>query len=80
MDLGQKVSFKKNFGPILEILNLDLFLKQAENDFINRVGPVYKSLNLLKNSMDYKNKSLIGFAGAPWTLLLVYDSQTITKK
>ena len=68
--LGQKVSFKKNFGPILEDLNLDSIIKVEKIDFINRVCPVYKSLNLIKNSMDYKNKSLIGFAGAPWTLLL----------
>ena len=68
--LGQKVTFKKNIGPILGDLNLDLILNIKENDFINRIKSVYKSLNLLKNNMDYKNKSLIGFAGAPWTLLL----------
>ena len=51
-------------------LNLDSIIKVEKTDFINRVCPVYKSLNLIKNSMDYKNKSLIGFAGAPWTLLL----------
>ena len=68
--LGQKVSFIKNFGPILKNLNLDSIIKVSKTDFINRVNPVYKSINLLKNNMDYKNKSLIGFAGAPWTLLL----------
>ena len=68
--LGQKVSFKKNFGPILESLNIDSIIKVNETDFIKKINPVYKSLNLLKNSIDYRNKSLIGFAGAPWTLLL----------
>ena len=68
--LGQQVSFKKNLGPVLGKLNLDLIIKIKKTDFINRVRPVYKSINLLKNSMDYENKSLIGFAGAPWTLLL----------
>ena len=68
--LGQRVSFEKNTGPILGNLNLDLIIKTKEINFINRVYPVYKSINLLKNSMDYQNKSLIGFAGAPWTLLL----------
>ena len=68
--LGQKVSFKKNFGPVLESLNLDSIVKVNETDFIKQINPVYKSLNLLKNSMDYENKSLIGSAGAPWTLLL----------
>ena len=78
--LGQKVSFKKNFGPILEDLNLDSTIKVSEADFINRVNPIYKSLNLLKDSMDYKNKSLIGFAGAPWTLLLYMIHKQSPKK
>jgi uroporphyrinogen decarboxylase len=68
--LGQKVSFKKNLGPVLGNLNLDSIVKIKQADFLNRVYSVYKSINLLKKSMDYKNKSLIGFAGAPWTLLL----------
>jgi len=78
--LGQKVTLKKNIGPILGDLNLDLILNINENDFINRIDPVYKSLNLLKNSMDYKNKSLIGFAGAPWTLLLYMIHKQSPKK
>ena len=68
--LGQKVTFKKNIGPILGDLNLDTIINLKEIDFINRINPVYESINLLKNNMDYENKSLIGFAGAPWTLLL----------
>jgi uroporphyrinogen decarboxylase len=68
--LGQKVSFKKNLGPVLGNLNLDSIVKIKQADFLNRVYSVYKSINFLKKSMDYKNKSLIGFAGAPWTLLL----------
>ena len=47
-----------------------MIIKINKIDFVKRVYPVYKSINLLKNSMDYQNKSLIGFAGAPWTLLL----------
>ena len=78
--LGQKVSLKKNFGPILGDLNLDSIIKVEKNDFLKRVNPVYKSLNLIKNSMDYKNKSLIGFAGAPWTLLLYMINKQSPKK
>ncbi len=52
--LGQKVTLKKNIGPILGDLNLDLILNIKETDFINRINPVYKSLNLLKNNMNYK--------------------------
>jgi len=78
--LGQKVFFKQNFGPILKNLNLDSIIKVSESDFINRINPVYKSLKLLKNNMDYKNKSLIGFAGAPWTLLLYMINKQSPKK
>jgi len=78
--LGQKIIFKKNIGPILGDLNLDLILNVKENDFINRINSVYQSLNLLKNNMDYKNKSLIGFAGAPWTLLLYMIHKQSPKK
>ena len=78
--LGQKVSLKKNFGPILGDLNLDSIIKVEKKDFLKRVNPVYKSLNLIKNSMDYKNKSLIGFAGAPWTLLLYMINKQSPKK
>jgi len=78
--LGQNVKFKKNIGPILGDLNLDLILNIKENDFINRINSVYQSLNLLRNNMDYKNKSLIGFAGAPWTLLLYMIHKQSPKK
>ena len=66
----QKVEFKKNFGPILGDLNLQQASKVTENDFIERVKPVYEAINLVKNNVVTKNKSLIGFAGAPWTLLV----------
>tara|TARA_B100000579_G_scaffold427877_1_gene437160 strand:- start:2117 stop:3136 length:1020 start_codon:yes stop_codon:yes gene_type:complete len=68
--LGQNVFFKKNFGPILGNFNLDEIVNTEKNIFIDRVSEVYKSLSLLKKKIDYKNKSLIGFAGSPWTLLL----------
>ena len=68
--LGQKVSFKKDLGPTLGNLDLDLIIKTNKTDFVKRIYPVYKSISLLKNSMNYRRKSLIGFAGAPWTLLL----------
>ena len=59
---------------------LNSILNVKENDIINRIKPIYKSINLLKNNMDYKNKSLIGFAGAPWTLLLYMIHKQSPKK
>ena len=49
--LGQKVSFKKNFGPLLNNLDFDLIIKTNPESFINRVHKVYKSLSLLKISL-----------------------------
>ena len=68
--LKQHVEFKKNIGPILGNLNIDQISKITENDFIDRVDPVYKALNLVKNNELTENKSTIGFVGAPWTLLV----------
>ena len=68
--LKQQVEFKKNIGPILGDLNIDQISKITENDFINRVDPVYKAISLVQNNELTKNKSTIGFVGAPWTLLV----------
>ena len=68
--LNQKVEFKKNIGPILGDLNIDQISKITENDFSNRVDPVYKAINIVKNNELTENKSTIGFVGAPWTLLV----------
>ena len=41
-----------------------------EIEFVKNVYPIYKAINLVKNSKLTKNKSTIGFVGAPWTLLV----------
>ena len=68
--LNQEVSFKKNFGPVLGELNLDEISNLNEIDFTRRIKPVYESINLVNNNELTKNKSTIGFIGAPWTLLV----------
>ena len=68
--LNQKVEFKKNFGPILGDLNLEEASRLDEIDFVKKVYPVYKAINKVKNNDITKNKSTIGFVGAPWTLLV----------
>ena len=68
--LKQKVEFKKNIGPILGDLNLNQAFEITESDFIERVDPVYKAINLVRNNNLTDNKSTIGFVGAPWTLLI----------
>ncbi len=68
--LNQKVEFKKNIGPILGNLDLDNILKLDEIDFVKKLAPVYKLVDLIKNHTLTKNKDTIGFVGAPWTLLV----------
>ena len=78
--LGQKVEFKKNFGPLLGELNLDKIAKIDEIDFVQKILPVYKAINLVSNHQLTKNKSTIGFVGAPWTLLVYMINQQSPKK
>tara|TARA_B100000575_G_scaffold186675_1_gene150363 strand:- start:22 stop:801 length:780 start_codon:yes stop_codon:yes gene_type:complete len=77
--LNQKVEFKKGIGPILGDLNLENILNLSERDFVEKVNPVYKLINLVKNSEITKNKSTIGFIGAPWTLLVYMINQKSPK-
>ena len=68
--LNQKVEFKKNFGPLLGELNLNEISKLDEINFSQKVSPVYKAINIVSNNQLTKDKSTIGFVGAPWTLLV----------
>jgi len=68
--LGQKIEFKKNFGPSLNKINLDKIDKVNETSFINKLYPIYKSINTTSNNKLVLKKDLIGFVGAPWTLLV----------
>ena len=66
--LGQKVEFKKGIGPILGEINLDKIIGTDPEDFIKKLLPVYEGIEKVKSNL--KEKNLIGFVGAPWTLLL----------
>ena len=78
--LGQKVEFKKNFGPILGDLDIATMSKIDEIDFAQKVYPVYKAIKSVSLEMNLKNKSTIGFVGAPWTLLVYMINQHSPKK
>ena len=68
--LGQKVEFKKNFGPLLGDFDLDKVENTSENDFVKKVQNVYKAIKLVSDDPLTINKNTIGFVGAPWTLLV----------
>ena len=67
--LGQEVKFTKNMGPQLSIFNYKTFLENDEKKFKKKLSPVYKAIEITRKNLK-KNKSLISFVGAPWTLLV----------
>ena len=67
--LGQEVKFKKEQGPELSSFNLDVFLNNDKISFYQKLHQVYKAIEITRKKLD-KKKSLIGFVGAPWTLLI----------
>tara|TARA_B100000242_G_scaffold226183_1_gene166595 strand:+ start:26 stop:1027 length:1002 start_codon:yes stop_codon:yes gene_type:complete len=77
--LGQEVEFKKNFGPSLGNIDLDKFEKLDGEFLTNKLSPIYDLLNNLRKNEKVKNKDLIGFVGAPWTLL-VYMINKVSPK
>jgi len=76
--LGQKVEFKKGFGPILKNIDIDNIIDIDPAKFIQKLLPVYKGIKKVKAKL--KEKSLIGFVGAPWTLLLYMLNKKSPKK
>ena len=78
--LNQKVEFKKDFGPQLGSLDLDLISKTDEIDFVKKLYPVYKAIKKVSENELIKNKNLIGFVGAPWTILVYMINKHSPKK
>ena len=78
--LGQNVKFEKNFGPRLDKLNVDDILKVTENQFTNKLDPVYKLIDISSRNNLLQEKDLFGFVGAPWTILVYMINQLSPKK
>tara|TARA_B100000989_G_scaffold179986_1_gene135213 strand:- start:504 stop:1505 length:1002 start_codon:yes stop_codon:yes gene_type:complete len=77
--LNQKVEFKKDFGPVLGNLDINLMSNINEDDFIEKINPIYKAIKSVSLEMNLKNKNTIGFVGAPWTLLVYMINQKSPK-
>ena len=78
--LGQKVNFTKGLGPELGIINQEIISNINQTDFEEKLKPVYDSINKVSNNPILKNKDLIGFVGAPWTLLVYMINRYSPKK
>lgn len=64
--LGLKVEFKKDHGPIVEKIEKEDDLKKLNVD-VTVFESVATSVTKIRKKLE-KSKTLIGFAGAPWTV------------
>ena len=66
--LGQELAFQEGEGPKLEpVCNRSGLRRLAEAPDFERLEPVYQTIRLVKQALPPET-TLIGFAGAPWTL------------
>ena len=49
--LGQKVEFKKGFGPILGNINLNNIINAEPIDFVKKLQPIYKGIEKVKTNL-----------------------------
>ena len=78
--MDQEVNFEKNFGPKLGDLSIDKIKTTDENNFSKKLNPVYKAISQTSKNNLLKNRDLIGFVGAPWTILVYMINKTSPKK
>ena len=78
--LGQKVEFEKNFGPKLGEINLETIKNVDEINFTEKVYKVYKAISKTSQDPLMDNKDMIGFVGAPWTILVYMINRSSPKK
>jgi len=78
--LGQKVVFEKNFGPRLGNLNLIEFENINEDNFSKKLESIYNLISITSKNEILNNRDLIGFVGAPWTILIYMINRMSPKK
>jgi uroporphyrinogen decarboxylase len=68
MALGQKVWFEAGEGPRLGPLPEPTLLRDRIDAVVDQLSPVAETLRRVRSSLE-PERALIGFAGAPWTVL-----------
>ena len=77
--LGQKVEFKKDFGPKLGEIDLENIESLDEINFTKKVHKVYEAISNTSIDSTMSNKDMIGFVGAPWTILVYMINKSSPK-
>ena len=67
--LGQNITFTKDGGPKLSEFKLETLMDNNKEKFSQKLNPIYNAIKVTRKKLK-KNKSLICFIGAPWTLLI----------
>jgi uroporphyrinogen decarboxylase len=68
--LGRGVRFEKGVGPIVEAVETGGRLNEVPvQTVVERLSPVYETVSRVKSRLPAET-TLIGFAGAPWTVAL----------
>ena len=65
--LGQPLRFEDGRGPVLEPLEPDALRSLQREGAVERLAPVFETVRRVKTALPAET-SLIGFAGAPWTV------------
>ena len=78
--LGQKVVFEKNFGPKLGDINLERIKNVDEIIFTEKIYKIYRAISKTSKDPLMINKDMIGFVGAPWTILVYMINKSSHKK
>jgi uroporphyrinogen decarboxylase len=66
--LGQELRFVEGEGPKLRLLDDGTQLRFEQRMFDERLGAVFETVRGVRQRLDEKT-ALIGFAGAPWTVM-----------
>ena len=69
LEMGMSLTFQKGEGPVFSdpIRTVD-DLKRLQPNAIERLSYVYETIKIVKEQLS-DDKALIGFTGAPWTLI-----------
>ena len=78
--LDQKVEFEKNFGPKLGDIDLEIIKSVDEISFTEKIYKVYKAIEKTSKDPLMTNRDMIGFVGAPWTILVYMINKSSPKK